>query len=298
MEKKYSGVIVPMVTPVDAQGNIDTAAVGRIIGTFCDNGLHPLLLGTTGEGTSVSGDKGEVLVAAAAEAAKGRCTIYAAVSGCKMDTLKEDLRRYAAAGADVLTSTLPSYYILTTGQMEEYYKTLASASPKPFMLYNIKGTTHMSIPLELVESLSHFPNIVGMKDSENDRERTARCLKMLEGREDFSYFIGCAANSAYALYLGADGIVPSGANFDPVVYRDLYTAARAGDTARADELQQKAIFLGDIYADDNTLGESLAALKVMMGLKGLCGPAMLPPLTELDPGKKAAVEKRAIAYGV
>ena len=52
-----------MVTPVDAQGNIDTAAVGRIIGTFCDNGLHPLLLGTTGEGTSVSGDKGEVLVA-------------------------------------------------------------------------------------------------------------------------------------------------------------------------------------------------------------------------------------------
>ena len=67
------------------------------------------------------------------------------------------------------------------------------------MLYNITITTHMSIPLDVVERLSHHPNIVGLKDSENNIPRLEEALELFSEHDDFSYFSGCAANSAIAL---------------------------------------------------------------------------------------------------
>ena len=53
--KKYKGVVVPMVTPVTREGFLDVEAVERIVCFFAENGVSPLLMGTTGEGNSVSG---------------------------------------------------------------------------------------------------------------------------------------------------------------------------------------------------------------------------------------------------
>ena len=54
IEKKYKGVIVPMITPVDEHYMIDPEAVSRIIGSFVSAGVDPFILGTTGESFSVS----------------------------------------------------------------------------------------------------------------------------------------------------------------------------------------------------------------------------------------------------
>ena len=51
---KYRGVVVPMVTPVTQDGRLDVEAVKRIIEFFAEAGVSPLLMGTTGEGNSVS----------------------------------------------------------------------------------------------------------------------------------------------------------------------------------------------------------------------------------------------------
>ena len=93
--------------------------------------------------------------------------------------------------------------------MYNYYKNLADNIKGPLMLYNIKATTHMSIPVEIIRRLSMHPNIVGLKDSERDLERMEACISISKGREDFAYFCGWAAQSAHSLELGADGIVPS-----------------------------------------------------------------------------------------
>ena len=45
---KYHGVVVPMVTPVTAEGDIDVAAVARIIENFAQNNVSALIMGTTG----------------------------------------------------------------------------------------------------------------------------------------------------------------------------------------------------------------------------------------------------------
>lgn len=280
---KYHGVVVPMVTPMTKDADIDVAAVGRIVDNFARHNVSALIMGTTGEGNSVSVEHGVKMIAAAAKAAAGRITIYAGLAGNCVNEQKEAAKRFIAAGADVIAATLPCYYALTPEQMYCYYKGMADYLTVPLMLYNITATTHMSIPLDVIEKLSHHPNIVGLKDSENNLLRLEEALRMFADRDDFAYFCGCAANSAKALSLGADGIVPSVGNYLPKMYNDLFEAGVKGDTATAEDLQQKTINIGKINTDGLTLGESLAGLKVIMKMVGLCDTYMLPPLTELSP---------------
>lgn len=291
--KKYHGVVVPMVTPVKENGTLDTQAVERIIAFFAQAGVSPLLMGTTGEGNSVSQKDGQLFVETAVKAAQGRITIYAGLTGnCFAEQLAQ-AEAYTHAGADVIVATLPTYYALTEEQMENYYRTLASSIKGPLMLYNILATTHMSIPVEVIRRLADHPNIVGLKDSERDLERMAQCIEIAKGREDFCYFCGWAAQSAHSLELGGDGIVPSTGNFVPEMFQQLYEAAVKGDMATANRLQDETNEIAKIYQKDRTLGQSLTALKVMMQTKGLCEPWMLMPLTRLSAEEEKAIVAKA-----
>lgn len=281
INEKYHGVVVPMVTPVTGEGDIDVEAVERIVANFARYGVSALIMGTTGEGNSVSTEQGVKMISAAAKAAAGRITIYAGLAGNCISDQYEAAKRFADAGADVIAATLPSYYALTPEQMFSYYKNLADSVTIPLMLYNITITTHMSIPLDVIERLSCHPNIVGLKDSENDIERMEKALKIFAGRDDFAYFCGCAANSAHALKHGADGIVPSVGNYLPELYSDLYNAGVSGNEELARKIQEKTIEIGKVNTQGLTLGQSLAGLKVIMKECGLCETYMLPPLTEL-----------------
>lgn len=279
---KYHGVVVPMVTPITKNNEIDIDAVKRIINNFAQYNVSALIMGTTGEGNSVSVESGVKMIKAASEAAAGRITIYAGLARNCISEQYDAAVKFIEAGADVIAATLPCYYSLTPKQMYEYYKNLADTLTAPLMLYNITITTHMSIPLDIIEKLIHHPNIVGLKDSENNIQRMEEALTLFSDREDFAYFCGCAANSAKALSLGADGIVPSVGNYLPKIYNDLFEAGISGNTEIADDLQAKTIEIGKINTDNLTLGESLAGLKVIMKMYGLCETYMIPPLTELE----------------
>lgn len=296
INEKYHGVVVPMVTPITKDGDIDVKAVERIINNFAENNVSALIMGTTGEGNSVSIKQGAEMIHAAAKAAAGRIVIYAGLCGTCISDQTEAAKLFVEAGADVIAATLPSYYTLTPEQMYTYYKNLADSVTVPLMLYNITITTHMSIPLDVIEKLSHHPNIVGLKDSENDIERMDKALELFADRDDFAYFCGCAANSAHALKHGADGIVPSVGNFMPKAYNDLFEAGIKGDEATAERLQQETIEVGKINTAGLTLGQSLAGLKVIMKEYGLCETYMLPPLTELDDATVERIKNEIKAY--
>lgn len=294
-KKKYQGVVVPMVTPVTEQGQLDVAAVERIIAFLGNNQVSPLLMGTTGEGNSVSSADGLLLVETAVKANRQLSTPITIYAGLTGNCFAEQLRQadaYLKAGADVIVATLPTYYALTEQQMYGYYKLLADSITGPLMLYNILATTHMSIPVEVIRRLADHPNIVGLKDSERDLERMQQCIALSKGREDFSYFCGWAAQSAYSLSLGGDGIVPSTGNFVPDMFSALFEAARSGDFKEANRLQDATNEIAKIYQSGRTLGQSLAALKVMMQTKGLCEPWMLMPLTRLSADEEEEIRQR------
>ncbi len=296
---KYRGVVVPMVTPVTQDGRLDVEAVSRIVNFFAQNGVSPLLMGTTGEGNSVSQQDGQLMVETAVKArdnakrsSSNAQLIYAGLTG---NCFAEQVRQaevYTALGADIIVATLPTYYALTEEQMYEYYKTLADCITGPLMLYNILATTHMSIPVDIIRRLADHPNIVGLKDSERDLERMAQCIDIAQGRDDFAYFCGWAAQSAHSLELGGNGIVPSTGNYVPEMFSQLYDAAVRGDMATANRLQDETNEIAKIYQQGRTLGQSLTALKVMMQTKGLCEPWMLMPLTRLSADEEQAIKDK------
>jgi len=279
MVKKYSGVVVPMITPFTEKGKIDSAAVVRICQNFVDNGVSPFLLGTTGESTSVSPESSKLLVKTAIKAINRKVLVYAGLSGNCVNQNIKSAKTYIDFGVDVIVTVLPSYYPLSSQQMYDYYIKIADSSSCPVMIYNIPSTTNMSIPLDVVQKLSEHPNICGFKDSERNEQRMGKCIKMFSEREDFSYFVGCAIFSAISLRKGADGIVPSGANFTPKMFRQLYDFSLAGKWDEAERIQNETNEIAKIYQDGRTLGQSLPALKTMMSVLGLCSAYTILPLT-------------------
>jgi 4-hydroxy-tetrahydrodipicolinate synthase len=287
-EKRYSGVVVPMMTPFTAQHTIDEAAVQKLVDHLITGKTHPFILGTTGEAASIPRQQRTRLVTAAVKANSGRALVYAGVSGNSLQDAVEGGKTYHDLGADVLVSTMPSYYPVAPEQMLRYFTALADALPCPVVLYNIPATTHLSIPLDVVEQLSEHPNIVGFKDSEKGVERIATATALWKDREDFSYLLGWALQSRSALEQGADGIVPSSGNLAPGVYRKIYDSVRTGNTVVAELAQQKADRISEMYQKDRILSQSLAAFKAMLAAYELCGPDVLPPLYRLP----AAEEKQ------
>lgn len=294
--KKYHGVVVPMVTPLTPSKEIDKVAVEKILRSFSKNDISPLVLGTTGESASFDIKESIDLVEAAVRAKGANQTIYVGLVGNNVKYNTNCANLYFDLGAEVAVATLPSYYVLTPDQMVYYYSTLADKLTGPLMIYNIKATTQMSIPLEVVEKLSKHENIWGLKDSERDMERLKKCISAYESREDFSFFCGWGGQSATSLKWGADGIVPSTGNVVPELYRDLYAAALGLEEGKADQLQQQTDEVARIYQENRTLGQSLAALKEMMGVLDLCSPYMMTPLTELNKAEKEQVRKMTNEY--
>lgn len=282
MQKRFSGVVVPMITPLNKDFTVDLVAVKRLINLFAENGIHPLVLGTTGESSSISELESVLLVETAVKAkAKNQC-IYAGLVGNQVYDLIHRGNLYISLGADSVVATLPSYYGLTPKQMSFFYKTLADKINGPIMMYNIKATTQMSIPLEVVTELSSHPNIWGLKDSERDSARMELLIKKYKNNPEFSYFCGWGAQSAGSLKLGADGIVPSTGNYVPDMYLKLNEAAINQDWKTCNTWQKETDVVAQLYQKDKTLGESLAVLKSLMFTKGLCNKTMMPPLTEVE----------------
>ncbi|MDR1003509.1 MAG: dihydrodipicolinate synthase family protein [Prevotellaceae bacterium] len=292
MKKKYAGVVVPMITPVDEVGQIDMLSVTKIIKRFAACGVSPLLMGAAGEGYSLSNEQVIKLARTVINTPHENMIIYMELNG---SCLNEQLRladQLTLLDADVMVVTLPPYYALTAKQMYHYYRTLADRLSVPLMIYNNPSTTHQSIPVEVVKQLSEHPNIVGMKDAERDLGRMEACIRLAHNHADFSYFCGWAAQCANSLEMGADGIVPATGNYVPELFADLYDKVLTHDMTAARTLQVRADRIARICHADRLPGESLAALKVMMTHKGLCQPYMIPPLTRLTPEEEKDIVAR------
>ena len=277
-EKKYAGVIVPAVTPLTDKMQLDKKAVEKIFALFYQHNIAPFILGTTGEAASLSLQLKKDYVLAAEQNKKMGTLLYAGISSNVLAESIEFAAYCCLHAVDVVVATLPSYYTLTEKQMLNYFTTLANNISLPLFIYNIPATTHMSIPLPVIDELSQHKNIVGLKDSERSEERMLQALQLWSKREDFHYVLGWAAKSADALLNGADGLVPSTGNLYPEIYKDMMTAYAAGDKDKMYAMQKLSDDYGALYQANRTLGESLHALKLLMNEKGICEEYVMMPL--------------------
>lgn len=286
MNKKFTGVIVPAVTPLNSRLQLDEEAVERLFGLFYQYNISPFILGTTGESASLPVSVKEDYVRVAGINKKEGTVLYAGISSNVLKESVEFAYYCADHGVDAMAVTLPSYYALTATQMEKYFLMLANEVPLPLIIYNIPATTHISIPLELIDTLSHHPNIVATKDSERSEERLAKSLALWKDRTDFGHFLGWAAKSAEALIGGSDGLIPSTGNLVQWIYADMLKAVNTGDVAKAYKMQLLSDAYGNVYQAGKTLGESLWALKALMQYKGICSETVMPPLQGISEEEK------------
>ena len=275
-------VIVPMVSPFGADHSIDRVAVGRMCELFVKAGVSVFALGTTGEGDSISTEQREKLVQCVVKEINGRTKIYAGLAGNSLADSITDSKKYADLGANYLVAKLPAYYPMNDTQMLLYLEKMADSVSLPLFIYNIPATTHLSIPLEIVERLSYHPNILGLKDSERNKERLDESIRLWGGREDFDFLIGWAPMSAYGLQKGANGIVPSTGNICPEMYVQMIEAVNREDEKSTLELQEKTDRISALYQKDRTLSQSIPALKTLMKTKGLCSGEVLLPMLAMS----------------
>lgn len=285
-QKKFSGIIIPAVTPLTDSLEIDPAGVENLFNLFYTHAVSPFILGTTGESASLPLRVKEDYVRLAEKNKKEGTILYAGVSSNILKESVEFAFFCADHSVDAVAATLPSYYSLSTSQMKHYFITLADVSPLPVIIYNIPATTHMSIPLELIDELSHHPNIVATKDSERSDERLHQSLALWKDREDFGHFLGWAARSAIALEGGSDGLIPSTGNFVPRIYQEMAAAVQQGDHEKVAAMQVLSDQYGSLYQANRTLGESLWSLKVLLQADGICRETVMPPLQAMSQTEK------------
>jgi len=291
IQKKYQGVVVPLITPLTETYRLDIAAVEKISEHLRAHEAMPFVLGTTGEATSLPVSVKKAFVKEAARLKTTDTVLYAGISGNCLEESVSFARYCFDAGVDAVAATLPCYYTLSDDQIKWYFEQLADQINGPLIIYNILATTRMSIPIPVLEELSYHPTIVGVKDSERSVDRLAESVALWANRPDFSHFMGWAAKSAHALLAGSDGLVPSTGNLCPGIYREIVKAIQEGDEEKAFYFQNQSDVFGHIYQSGRTLGESLWALKVLMQEYDLCGTTMMPPLSGL--GEQDEIQLKA-----
>jgi 4-hydroxy-tetrahydrodipicolinate synthase len=288
-----------MVSPATPSGDLDEAAAHRLIDWLVEGGVDGVfVLGTTGEAASLPMRARRQLARLAAERVAGRCLVYAGIGGNCLEESIAAGRECLAQGADAVVAHLPAYFPLAPAEMVQYYRMLADRLEGPLVIYNMPPTTHMSIPLDALEELSGHPNIVGLKDSENDLGRLKNVLAAFRSRSDFAVFIGPSVHAVETLAAGADGVVPSSGNLVPDLWRRLYGHARAERQAEAATLQQRLNAIAHVYQAARSLGQSMAGLKVALEAKGLCGPTVLPPLRTLEAAERARIRNELASLGL
>jgi len=276
-EKAYKGLIVPMVTPFTAQGDLDEHALRRIIDHILGGGADGILvLGAVGEGASAPRDMRYKVVRHTLEITNGRAQVYAGVLSNVVDEALDAAKDYLRYGAAAVVAPLPGYYVLTPDEQFRYFANLAERVRGSIILYDIPAA---AIDPGVVEHLRVFPNIVGIKDSTGSRERLSDLLEMYSDDPLFSVLVGTSALTSFGLRNGADGFVPVVGNLNPSLCARVCASAQKGDWALMEDLQREMDAVQAEFQGE-TMGRTIARLKKEMAKRGLCGPKVLLPLKE------------------
>lgn len=278
VNKKYKGVIVPVITPLTSDYQLDEGAIERIFPHLYENGAQPFILGATGEAASLPSSIKHAYIKKAASLKRDNILMFSGITSNCMEESVDLAKRSFDAGIDAVAATLPSYYTLTESQMMKYFESLADQIKGPLIIYNFPATTQMSIPLEIIDELSHHENIVATKDSERSESRLNLSSLLWSQRADFSHFLGWTAKAAHALLNGSDGIIPSTGNLYPRLYKNMMRALSESDQEQVYHYQYHSDLISDLYQLNRTFGESLWALKVLMDELGFCESNVMLPL--------------------
>lgn len=276
---RLQGSLVAIVTPMHEDGSLDLPAFRRLIDWHIAEGTDGIVVvGTTGESPTVDWDEHRLLIKTAIDHAAGRVPVIAG-TGANSTSEAIELSAYAReAGADYTLSVVPYYNKPTQEGLYRHFRAIAEAVDLPMILYNVPGRTVADLQNETVLRLAEIPNIVGIKDATAGLERGSDLIRRKP--RDFLVFSGDDATGLALMLLGGDGVISVTANVAPRLMHEMCAAARAGDVAKARELNDRLLPLHrNLFLEANPIPVKWAVQQL-----GLIEGGIRLPLTPLSAG--------------
>jgi 4-hydroxy-tetrahydrodipicolinate synthase len=272
MGKQVEGIIVAMITPMQRDESVDEAGLRTVTRFLVGKGAHGLFPGgSQGEFFALTTQERQRVLEVTLEAA-GDAFVVAHVGAVTTREAVTLARHAERAGADAIGACTPFFVKPSPDELYGYYADICAAVSLPVLAYDNVGRTGVPLSPELVARMARdIPNFQGIKDSSGDLTQLTEHIRLCP--PGFKVFVGRDSLIYAALLHGGVGAVTATANVVPELAVGVYDAVRAGDLARARELQQRILPVRLAFG----LGTFPVVVKEAMEMIGQsAGPARSP----------------------
>ncbi|MFT5429279.1 MAG: 4-hydroxy-tetrahydrodipicolinate synthase [Psychrobacter glaciei] len=282
-----NGILVPIVTPFDNNGDVDAQKLTTLVEAFIDKGVAGIVAcGTTGEYYTFSAAERELVLTTIAEAAKNKgaenkVTLIAGINSLSTDHSIELAAQAKALGYDGLMLSANPYSLPEQDGIIAHFEKVADASELPIIMYNFPDRVGVAIEFDTVAHLAKHPNIVGVKESSGD---FSHALRMLQADFDnFEVVCGCDDQPVDFFFWGAKSWIAGAANVFPAEQVSLFNATQQGDWDKAKQI------MSEIYPAIHSMESGNYNQKAKAGcLKGSMDVGSVRvPLTDMPEDEKA-----------
>jgi 4-hydroxy-tetrahydrodipicolinate synthase len=285
----FKGAITAIVTPFK-NGQLDEEAYRELIEFQIQAGIHGIVpCGTTGESPTLSHAEHKRVVETCIDQVKKRVVVIAG-SGSNNTAEALELTQHAqSAGADAALMITPYYNKPTQEGLFQHYKTVASQTKIPIVVYNVPGRTSLNLLPETMARLATLPNIVGLKDATGDLKQGCKTLELCGDKitvlsgDDFTTFP--------LLCVGGMGVISVVSNAAPADMAGMCNAFFAGDLAKARELHYKMWPLTEAMFFETNPVPVKTALKLMGKITGEVRQPLCPMSTANEDKLRGVMQK-------
>jgi 1-pyrroline-4-hydroxy-2-carboxylate deaminase len=280
----WSGVFPAATTQFDLALEVDLSATQKVQKALLRDGVHGLvLMGTVGEGNSLTAEEKRSVLGAAVEVSEGKVPVIAGVSEFTTAAAVRFARDAERIGADGLMVLPAMVYVPTPAELEHHFRAVAAATGLPIMLYNNPPSYRVNIDIPTLNRLADVPNIVSIKESAPDSRRFTDIVNAFGDR--FVLFAGLDDIAFEGLSLGAKGWVSGLTNAFPAESLLLYEALRNGDLQTARRIYRW--FMPLLHLDSEH--DLVQSIKLAEQIMGRGSERVRPPRLPLSGERRAAV---------
>lgn len=227
---KLNGILVPIVTPFDANNQLNEDALVRLVNCFIAAGVGGIVAcGTTGEYYALSAQERRRVLEIVAQTGRGRTTLIAGVNSLSPAEAISRIREAEELGYEALMLSPTPYSLPGQNEVIAYFKEVAAATDLPIVMYNFPARIGIQIELESVYELAQVKNIVGIKESSGNFSRVVAMVNA--NLPDFQVVCGCDDQAADFLFWGVRSWISGGANVFPAEQVQMLKAAEREDWA-------------------------------------------------------------------
>jgi dihydrodipicolinate synthase/N-acetylneuraminate lyase len=295
MKHPLSGIVPPMITPLRDRDELDVPGLERLVEHILAGGVTGLfILGTTGEGPSLSYRLRREFIERTCQQVNRRVPVLVGITDTAFVESVNVARAAADSGADAVVLAPPYYLPEAQPELQEYLDHLVPELPLPLYIYNMPALTKVSIEAETIRRAMDNPRIIGLKDSSGDLNYFKGAADLIkQHRPDWPLLVGPEEKLFATLQLGGNGGVSGGANLFPKLYVKVVEAHRAGDLARAGELQKQIQRVSDSFYRIGKYSSSIIkGIKCVANTMGICNDFMAEPFHKFRTSERELVKAR------